>query len=43
VSVASDNVFSSGPNFFERLFGGGGNPIPPAPVGRRAQRRIFTR
>jgi murein L,D-transpeptidase YcbB/YkuD len=34
---------SSGPSFFERLFG---PPIPPAPVGRRAQqpqRRIFTR
>src|SRR6201994_4073756 len=30
--VASDNS-SSGPNFFERLFGGG-NPTPPAPVGR---------
>ena len=40
VSVASDNSFSSGPNFFERLFGGGGNPTPPAPVGRR---RLFTR
>jgi murein L,D-transpeptidase YcbB/YkuD len=43
--VASDNSFSSGPNFFERLFGGG-NPIPPAPIGRRGQsqqRRIFTR
>ncbi|WP_316184578.1 murein L,D-transpeptidase [Bradyrhizobium sp. SZCCHNRI1003] len=47
VSVASGNDFSSGPNFFERLFGGGfGNPTPPAPVGRRGQsqqRRIFTR
>jgi murein L,D-transpeptidase YcbB/YkuD len=44
VSVASDNSFSSGPNFFERLFGGGGTPTPPAPVGRRQQSRgIFTR
>jgi L,D-transpeptidase YcbB len=43
VSVASENSFSSGPNFFERLFGGG-PPVPPAPIGRRAQqRRIFTR
>ncbi len=38
----SDNSFSSGPNFFERLFGGGGAPTPPAPVGRPA-RRVFTR
>jgi L,D-transpeptidase YcbB len=43
VSIASDNSFSSGPNFFERLFGGGGNPTPPAPVGRRPQRQTFTR
>jgi murein L,D-transpeptidase YcbB/YkuD len=43
VSVANESSFSSGPNFFERLFGGG-DPTPPAPVGRRAQqRRIFTR
>jgi murein L,D-transpeptidase YcbB/YkuD len=43
--VASDSSFSSGPNFFERLFGGGGSLTPPAPVGRRGQpqRRIFTR
>jgi L,D-transpeptidase YcbB len=45
VNFASDNTFSSsGPNFFERLFGG---PLtPPAPIGRRTQpqpRRIFTR
>jgi murein L,D-transpeptidase YcbB/YkuD len=41
--VASDNSFSSGPNFFERLFGGNSNPTPPAAVGRRGQsRRIFT-
>ncbi|GLH78780.1 peptidoglycan-binding protein [Bradyrhizobium sp. SSBR45G] len=41
----SDNSFSSGsssPNFFERLFGGGGQPTPPAPVGRPS-RRVFTR
>jgi murein L,D-transpeptidase YcbB/YkuD len=41
----SDNSFSgssSGPNFFERLFGGG-TPTPPAPIGRQPQRRIFTR
>ena len=42
VSFASDNTFSSGPSFFERLFGG--PPTPPAPVGRRQQqRRVFTR
>jgi L,D-transpeptidase YcbB len=44
--VASDNSSSSGPNFFERLFGGGGSLTPPAPIGRRGQpqqRRIFTR
>jgi murein L,D-transpeptidase YcbB/YkuD len=45
VSFASNNGgFSSGPSFFERLFG---PPTPPpAPVGRRSQqqqRRIFTR
>jgi hypothetical protein len=45
VSFASNNGFSSGPSFFERLFG---PPVPPAPIGRRAapapgQRRIFTR
>ncbi|HZC97005.1 MAG TPA: L,D-transpeptidase family protein, partial [Bradyrhizobium sp.] len=44
VSFASDNTYSSGPSFFERLFGGG-PPIPPAPVGRRLQqpRRVITR
>jgi L,D-transpeptidase YcbB len=42
VSFASDNSYSSGPSFFERLFGG--PPTPPAPIGRRPQqRRIFTR
>lgn len=35
---------SSGPNFFERLFGGGSPTPPPAPVGRRPQQqRVFTR
>jgi murein L,D-transpeptidase YcbB/YkuD len=44
VNFASDNSFSSGPSFFERLFG---PPTPPAPVpGRRGQpqqRRLYTR
>ncbi len=40
VSFASDNSFS-GPSFFERLFGG--PTLPPAPVGRRQQRRVITR
>jgi murein L,D-transpeptidase YcbB/YkuD len=47
VSFASDNSgfssgFSSGPSFFERLFGA---PTSPAPIipGRRPPRRIFTR
>jgi L,D-transpeptidase YcbB len=40
VNFASDNSYSSGPSFFERLFGG--PPTPPAPVGRRPQQR-FTR
>jgi len=45
-SFANNNGFSSGPSFFERLFG---PPTPPAPIGRRSQqqppgqRRIFTR
>jgi hypothetical protein len=41
--VIASNGGSSGPSFFERLFG---PPTPPAPIGRRAQqpqRRIFTR
>lgn len=43
VNFASDNSYSSsGPSFFERLFGGPSNPTPPAPVGRRPQQR-FTR
>ncbi|MGL3107373.1 L,D-transpeptidase family protein [Bradyrhizobium sp. BR 1432] len=33
---------SSGPNFFERLFGAPAPTQPPAPVGRRPQ-RVFTR
>jgi len=37
VSFASDNSYS-GPSFFERLFGG--PTLPPAPVGRRQQRRV---
>ncbi|HEY5129460.1 MAG TPA: L,D-transpeptidase family protein [Bradyrhizobium sp.] len=41
VSFASDNSYSSGPSFFERLFG---PPTPPAPIpGRRQQRRVITR
>ena len=42
VNFASDNTFSSGPSFFERLFGGPSTMTPPAPVGRRPQQR-FTR
>jgi len=45
VSVASDNTYSSGPSFFERLFGGP-QPVPPAPIGRRPPpqpRRVFAR
>ena len=40
VNFASDNT--SGPSFFERLFGGPSTPTPPASVGRRPQQR-FTR
>jgi L,D-transpeptidase YcbB len=41
VTFASDNSSSSGPSFFERLFGA---PTPPAPIGRRPPpRRIFER
>ena len=43
VSFASDNTYSSGPNFFERLFGG---PTAPPPVPSRRvpqQRRLFAR
>ena len=44
-NVAFNNDgFSSGPSFFERLFGG--PPVPPAPIGRRQlqpQRRVITR
>jgi hypothetical protein len=42
VNFASDNTYSSGPSFFERLFGGPSPMSPPAPVGRRPQQR-FTR
>jgi hypothetical protein len=44
VSFASDNTFSSsGPSFFERLFGG--PTPPPAPMGRRPvpPRGVFAR
>jgi murein L,D-transpeptidase YcbB/YkuD len=40
VAVAN-NGGSSGPNFFERLFGA--PTPPPAPVGRRPPQRVFTR
>jgi len=41
-NVAFNSDFgSSGPSFFERLFGG--PPTPPAPVGRQQQRRVLTR
>ncbi|QWG19243.1 L,D-transpeptidase family protein [Bradyrhizobium sediminis] len=42
-NVAFNNDFgsSSGPSFFERLFGG--PSTPPAPVGRPQQRRVITR
>jgi hypothetical protein len=40
VSFASDNSYSSGPSFFERLFGA--PTPPPAPIGRRPPQR-FTR
>jgi len=42
VNFASDSTYSSGPSFFERLFGGPSTMTPPAPVGRRPQQR-FTR
>lgn len=44
VNVAGDN--SSAPNFFERLFGGFGQPEPAQPVRRgqaQQQRRVITR
>jgi murein L,D-transpeptidase YcbB/YkuD len=43
VNFASDT--SSGPSFFERLFGGPSTATPPAPVGRRPQQQQqrFTR
>jgi murein L,D-transpeptidase YcbB/YkuD len=41
VSFASDSSYSSGPSFFERLFG---QPTPPASIpGRRQQRRVIAR
>jgi murein L,D-transpeptidase YcbB/YkuD len=42
VAVANSGFGSSGPNFFERLFGAPTQATPPAPVGRRPQ-RVFTR
>jgi L,D-transpeptidase YcbB len=43
-AVASNGSFSSGPSFFERLFGGGNsNPPPQAAPSRRGQRQVFTR
>jgi len=45
VNFASDNSYSSGPSFFERLFGG--PPTPPAAFGRKPQQprpqRVITR
>ena len=45
VNFASDNSYSGGPSFFERLFGG--PTTPPAPVGRKPQQprpqRVITR
>jgi murein L,D-transpeptidase YcbB/YkuD len=45
VSFASDNTYSSGPSFFERLFGG--PQTPPASIGRRPlqqqRQRVITR
>jgi hypothetical protein len=41
VRIASDNSWSSGPSFFERLFGG---PSPALAPGRRQlQRRVYDR
>lgn len=43
---ASDNSGSSGPGFFEKLFGGGFNQPAPQPAARRGQpqpRRVITR
>jgi murein L,D-transpeptidase YcbB/YkuD len=40
VHIASDNS-SSGPSFFERLFGG--PTPPPAPPGQKLQRRLYER
>ncbi|WP_439402287.1 L,D-transpeptidase family protein [Bradyrhizobium sp. DASA03068] len=42
VAVANSGFGSSGPNFFERLFGAPTQAAPPVPVGRRPQ-RVFTR
>ena len=43
VNVAGDNgSWNSGPNFFERLFGGFGQP-EPQPARRGQPRRVYTR
>jgi len=47
-NVAFNDGYSSGPSFFERLFGGPSSTTPPASVGRRGQpqpqqRRVITR
>jgi murein L,D-transpeptidase YcbB/YkuD len=42
VTFASDNSSSSGPSFFERLFGGP-TPAPAQPMGHRPPRRVITR
>ena len=41
VRFASDNSWSSGPSFFERLFGA--PTPPPGPAGRRLHRRVYDR
>jgi murein L,D-transpeptidase YcbB/YkuD len=42
VTFASDNSSSSGPSFFERLFGGP-TPAPAPPLGHRPPRRVIAR
>jgi murein L,D-transpeptidase YcbB/YkuD len=42
VTFASDNSSSSGPSFFERLFGGP-TPAPAPPPGHRPPRRVIAR
>jgi murein L,D-transpeptidase YcbB/YkuD len=38
-NVAFNDGYSSGPSFFQRLFGAPAAPTPPAPVGRRGQQQ----